>query len=623
MRQGVRDWRNTRQGGGFVTGSMFDRMMRINIGNRTSSLWDVPKDVRAYIGGVGYGVKILCDEVDPRIDPLAPENKVALTVGPLTGTSAPMHAQSCIVTKSPLSGTILNSYAGGFLGAEIKFCGLDGIIFEGAGTEWSIVLIDDEKVRFESAVDIVGKTTEEAETYIKETYGNDYRTMSIGPAGEKSVAMAGAFSETRAFGRGGVGAVLGSKKIKAIGVRGTHSVSTANPSLFSKLTAESMELLRGARAEEYGLLGIFSKYGTGGGMPLVQGRGALPTKNHTYGSFEDAEKIDGPFFEENLYTRQIACFGCPIHCGRIHKFIGVDGSKLWGRGPEYETMFSLGSNLLNGDPEVLAEANRLTEQYGVDSLTTGVTIAWALEMAEAGKLSVPGLDLKFGSADAVLRLIHMICLREGIGDMLAKGPKQAALELGNDSIDSAMQVKNSGFAAWMPRRMKGTGLAYATSNRGACHKRAPIGAEIAGAMDMDSYEGKAAALIEIQDTVNAIFTLISCRFHEFVTDHEFYPKFLAAATGQDVQWDEMCTLGERIWNLEKLFNLKAGLTRDDDRLPRKCFEPVLGKTSQSAVMEEEKFEAMLDEYYSLRGWNSEGIPGEEKLKELGIADYTM
>ena len=286
-------------------------------------------------------------------------------------------------------------------------------------------------------------------------------------------------------------------------------------------------------------------------------------------------------------------------------------------------MFSLGSNLLNGDPEVLAEANRLTEQYGVDSLTTGVTIAWALEMAEAGKLSVPGLDLKFGSADAVLSLIHMICMREGIGDMLAKGPKQAALELGNDSIGSAMQVKNSGFAAWMPRRMKGTGLAYATSNRGACHKRAPIGAEIAGVMDMDSYEGKAAALIEIQNTVNAIFTLISCRFHEFATDHEFYPKFLAAATGRTVQWDEMVTLGERIWNLEKLFNLKAGLTRDDDRLPSKCYEPVLGKTSQSSVIEEEKFEAMLDEYYSLRGWDSEGIPGTRKLEELGIADYAM
>jgi len=602
---------------------MFNRMLRIDVGAKTASPWSVPDDVRSYLGGIGYGVKILSDEVDPAIDPLSPANKVVLTVGPLTGTSAPMHAQTCLVTKSPLTGTILNSYAGGFLGAEIKFCGLDGIIFEGAGTEWSLLLIDDDSVRFESAEDIVGVTTEEAETYVKETYGTGYRTISIGPAGERAVAMAGAFSETRAFGRGGAGAVLGSKRIKAIGVRGSHGVTTADPSAFRALTAENMDVLRGARAEEFGLLGIFSKLGTGGGMPLVQGRGALPTKNHTYGSFEDAEKIDGPYYEENLYTRRIACFGCPVHCGRIHKFTGADGSALWGRGPEYETMFSLGSNLLNGDAATLAEANRLTELYGVDSLTTGVTIAWALEMAEAGKLSDPGLDLQFGDADAVLGLIHAICSREGIGDLLAKGPKAAALELGNDSIGNAMQVKNSGFAAWMPRRMKGTGLAYATSNRGACHKRAPIGVEIAGVLDMDSYEGKAAVLIETQNTVNAIFTLISCRFHEFATDHEIYPAFVRAAIGRDVQWTEMVTLGERIWNLEKLFNLKAGLTRDDDRLPTKCHEPVLGATSQSAVIEPDRFEAMLDEYYSLRGWDSDGIPEERTLEELGIAGFAV
>jgi len=603
-----------------MTSSMFDRMLRIDLGAQRAELWDVPERVRAYIGGMGTGVRILYDEVDPTIDPLASANKIVLTVGPLTGTAAPMHAQSCIVTKSPLSGTILNSYAGGFLGPEIKFCGLDGIIFEGAAEAWSILLIDDDQVRFEPATPILGATTEAAEAYVKETYGADYRTLSIGPAGENAVAMAGAFSETRAFGRGGAGAVFGSKRIKAIGVRGTHAVTPADPARFSELVAQNMDALRAARAEEFGLVGIFSQFGTGGGMPLVNGRGALPTMNHTYGSFEGAETIDGPYYESNFYTRRIACFGCPIHCGRVHKFNSMEGNELWGRGPEYETMFSFGSNLLNNDPQLLAEANRLTEHYGVDSLTTGVTIAWALEMAEAGKLDAPGLELKFGSPEAVLGLLELICKREGIGDLLANGPRHAALELGNDSLPSAMQVKNSGFAAWMPRRMKGTGLAYATSNRGACHKRAPIGAEIAGAMDMESYEGKAAVLIENQNVVNAIFTLISCRFHEFVTDHEQYPEFIAAATGQRVSWEELRTLGERIWNLEKLFNLKAGLTRADDMLPGKCFEPVLGKTSQSSVMEAEKFEAMLDEYYSLRGWDSEGVPTAEKLEALGIAD---
>ncbi len=606
-----------------MSGSMFGRLLRIDVGKRSSSVWKVPDDVRSYVGGIGYGVKILSDEVEPTVDPLSPANKIVLTVGPLTGTAAPMHAQSCIVTKSPLSGTILNSYAGGFLGPEIKFCGLDGIILEGAASEWSILLIDDLDVRFESATGLLGKTTEEAEATIKETFGEEYRTISIGPAGEQAVAMASAFSETRAFGRGGVGAVLGSKKIKAIGIRGSQGVSVENPGLFGALVSQNMECLRGARSEEYNLVGIFSKYGTGGGMQLVQGHGALPTKNHTYGSFEHAEKIDGLYYEDNLYTRRIACFGCPIHCGRLHRFSGADGRQLWGRGPEYETMFALGSNVLNGDANTLAEANRLTEQYGMDSLTTGVTIAWALEMGEAGKLSEPGLDLKFGNADTLLQLIHKIGEREGIGDMLANGPRQAALALGESTVGRAMQVKNSGFAAWMPRRMKGTGLAYATSNRGACHKRAPIGAEIAGALDMDSYEGKAAVVIDVQNTVNAVFTLISCRFHEFVTDHEMYPKFLAAATGQTMTWNELVALGERIWNLEKLFNLKAGLTRSDDQLPDKCFEPVLGKTSQSSVIEKQQFEAMLDEYYKRRGWSLEGIPEKAKLEELGISEYGL
>jgi len=602
---------------------MFDRMLRIDAGAKRTSLWPVPADVRPYVGGIGYGVRILCNEVDPVVDPLSPDNKVILSVGPLTGTAAPMHAQTCLVTKSPLTGTVLNSYAGGFLGAEIKFCGLDGIILEGAASEWSILLIDDEAVRFESAVPIVGKTTEEAEAYVKETYGDDYRTISIGPAGERAVAMAGAFSETRAFGRGGAGAVLGSKRIKAIGIRGSGRVKAAHPEAFAALVADNMDALRAARTDEFGLVGIFSQFGTGGGMPLVNGRGALPTKNHIYGSFDGAGRIDGPFYERNLYTRRIACFGCPIHCGRVHKFNGSKGEQLWGRGPEYETMFSLGSNAMISNAERLAEANRLTELYGVDSLTTGVTIAWALEMGEAGKLSVPGIDLQFGNSEAVLALLEMICTREGVGDMLAKGPREAAFELGDDSLDRAMQVKNSGFAAWMPRRMKGTGLAYATSNRGACHKRAPIGAEIAGAMDMDAYDGKAAAVIENQNVVNAIFTLISCRFHEFVTDHETYPRLLEAATGQTMSWHDLATLGERIWNLEKLFNLKAGLTRADDRLPAKCMEPVLGPTSQSASIEESKFEAMLDEYYQLRGWDLSGIPTKQKLAELGIGDDAL
>jgi aldehyde:ferredoxin oxidoreductase len=600
--------------------SMQDLLIRIDLSNRMAAPWSVPEQLKGYIGGMGYGTKILVDEVPPQTDPLSPENKLILTVGPLTGTTAPMHPQSCIVTKSPLTETILNSYTGGFLGAELRFAGLDGLILEGAAPEWTVLLIEDGRVSFHRAEAVLGKSTVETEAYLKEIFGSDVRTLSIGRAGEKGVAMASIFSETRTFGRGGAGAVLGSKRIKAIAVRGSGGVEVARPEEFALLVRENMELLKAACAEEYNLVGMFSRVGTGAGMGLVNGRGALATRNHIFGSFDGSTQIDGYAYADKFYTRAIACYGCPVHCGMLHKFTRSDGSGSWLRGPEYETMYSLGSDLLNDDPVVLAEANQICEEYGMDTLTTGVSVAWALEMGETGKLKEPGLELKFGSPGAILGLLRRIGERQGIGDLLAQGPKRA-VEASGGELGRFMQIKNSGFAAWMPRRMKGTGLAFATSNRGACHKRAPIGAEITGQIDMDAYEGKAALVKEIQDRVNAIFTLVSCRFHEFVTPPESYPRFVTAATGREISLKDFLAVGERIWNLERLFNIGAGLGRADDSLPERCYQPIQGEASEGAVMDREKFESMLSEYYRLRGWDEQGNPTVEKLEELGIAEY--
>ena len=605
-----------------MAGSMYDRIIRIDCSAGKSRIWNIPEDLKPWIGGMGYGTKILSDEVLPTIDALSPDNKIVLTVGPLTGTPAPLHAQSCIVTKSPLTNTILNSYAGGFIGGEIKYCGIDGVIFEGRSDDWKIVLIDDDRVSFESAESVMGMGTVETETWIKEKYGKDYRTMSIGRAGEKLVRMAALFSETRCYGRGGAGAVLGSKRIKAVAFRGTRGADLADLKEFSRLTGENMTIVKDSCDEEFNLVGMFSRFGTGAGMGLVQSRGALATRNSQFGSFDGAESISGQYYEENFYTRWISCYGCPVHCGRIHKFNTVDGGKTWARGPEYETMYSLGSQLLNGDPDVLAEANRLTEVYGMDSLTIGVTISLAFECAEKGLIKEKGIKLEFGDSESILGLIRMIGEREGIGDILAEGPERAAKEIGGGSEEFAMQVKNSGFAAWMPRRMIGTGLAFATSNRGACHKRAPIGAEITGQVDMLSFENKAAMVKKNQDVVNAMFTLISCRFHEFITPHEFYPAYIKAASGIGIELDEFYSLGERIWNLEKLFNLKSGLGRDNDTLPGRCYkDPVMGDTSESSVIDYDRWQDMLTEYYELRGWDYDGIPKQEKLESLGIEKY--
>ncbi len=601
-------------------GSMRDILIRIDLGSKRGTTWVVPDEMKPYLGGMGYGTKILADEVPPQTDPLSPENKLILAVGPLTGTMAPMQPQSCIVTKSPLTGTILNSYVGGFLGAEIRFAGMDGLILEGVAQDWTLLLIEDGSLSFHSAEAVMGRSTAETESFMKQRFGPDVCTLSIGRAGENAVAMASIFSETRAFGRGGAGAVLGSKRVKGIAVRGSGAVEVARPGEFSSLVRENMEVLKAACAEEYNLVGMFSRVGTGAGMGLVCGRGALATRNHIFGSFDGGAGIDGYAYADKFYTRAVACYGCPVHCGMLHKFTRRDGSSSWLRGPEYETMFSLGSDLLNGDPVVLAEANQICEEYGMDTLTTGVTVAWALEMGESGALKEPGLDLKFADTDAILGLLRKVGEREGIGDLLAQGPKRAA-ESAGAGVGRAMQIKNSGFAAWMPRRMKGTGLAFATSNRGACHKRAPIGAEITGQIDMDAYEGKAALVKEIQDRVNAIFTLVSCRFHEFVTPQEAYPRFVTAATGREISLQEFLRVGERIWNLERLYNLGAGLSRADDLLPERCFEPIRGEASEGAVMDRGEFERMLDEYYQLRGWDEAGIPSRQKLRGLGIPEY--
>jgi aldehyde:ferredoxin oxidoreductase len=604
-----------------MAGSMFDTLLRIDCAGKKAAAMKVDGSLASYIGGMGYGTKVLVDEVDPTIDPLSAKNKIILTSGPLTGTTAPMFPQACIVTKSPLTNTILNCYAGGFLGAEIKFCGIDGVILEGAASSWSLILVEDSKVSFHDASPVIGKGTAETERYMKEKFGPGVKTLSVGVAGEKAVAMASIFSETRTFGRGGAGAVLGSKRIKGMAFRGTKGVDVADRKGFAALTDQNIDIIKAACAQEFNLVGMFSRVGTGAGMGLVNSKGAMAAKNHLYGTFPESTEIDGFAYAKKFYTRKIACFGCPVHCGMLHKFKKRDSSESWLRGPEYETMFSLGSELLNKDPITLAEANQLCEDYGMDTLTVGVTIAWAFEMAERGILKDPHLSLAFGDSDSILGLIRMIGEREGLGDLLADGPKVAAEKTGKNSLGVAMQIKNSGFAAWMPARMKGVALAFATSNRGACHKRAPIGDEIMGKLDMDSYEGKAPIVRGIQDLVNAIFTLVACRFHEFVVPKEMYPQLLQAATGTRLTMEQFTATGERIWNLERLFNIGAGLSRKDDTLPERCFEPIKGEASKGSHIERPQFEAMLDEYYAVRGWTRDGNPTPQTLKRLGIEEY--
>jgi aldehyde:ferredoxin oxidoreductase len=597
------------------------KLLRIDLTEGRAVAEEISAELDAFIGGIGIGTKILLDEVPVGTDALAPENKLIFSVGPLTGTRAPMFPQTCVVSKSPLSGTILNTYAGGALGPEIKQAGYDALVFEGSAAEPIIVLIDGRDVSFHPATELTGLGTSETAHRVRRTISlPEAKVVSIGLAGEKLVRYASAVVDHRVFGRGGAGAVMGAKNLKAIAVYGERPIPVHDSNRFNEAVEEAIALIQNELDNEFSLLGMFSRNGTGTGMGLVNERRSLATRNHRYGFFEQAEKIDGFAYSKAYPTRPISCYGCPVHCGMLRHVTDGPLKGLFSRGPEYETMYALGSNLSLHDHEALLHANELCDKYGIDTLTTGSVLGLVLEAAENGLVD-NGKDLQFGDPTSILGLIEKIAHREGIGDMLAEGPARAAKELGGDAPAYAMQIKNSGYAAWMPRRMKGTGLSFATANRGACHKRAPIGAEIMGFVDGTSTENKAAMVKEIQDKVNAYFTLVSCRFAEFILPPEILLGMLDGATGQKLDTEQFMRVGERIWNLERVFNVAEGFRREDDAFPKREFEAIEGEETNEPQMTREEAECMLDEYYALRCWDNSGVPTSEGLANLDLTAY--
>jgi len=598
------------------------KLLRINL-STFKVKEEIIKDemIDKFIGGMGFGVKLLTDEVDPIIDSLSIGNKIIISVGPLNGTAAPLFAQTCMVTKSPLTNGILNCYAGGYLGYKIKSSGYDCIVIEGKAPELVYITIDQKGAKIKECPNLVRKNTLQTEEFIKkEENDENLGFMSIGAGGENLVRFASVMSSTRAFGRGGAGAIFGSKHLKAISFSGGKDIYVNQPLEFDKVVKEAYSYFEKAISSEYNLLSMFSKYGTGSGMALINEKYALATKNHQLGNFEKASKIDGFAYIKKFPSRQVACFGCPVHCGQVHKFETGKFKGMVTRGPEYETTYSFGSDCLIDDLEVIAKAHQICEEYGMDTLSAGCTMAFAMECYEKGlikKEDTEGIELNFGEGEGMLKVLEKIGRREGIGELLAEGSKRIAAKLGGGSEGFAMNVKGLEFAAWMPQRMSGIALTFATSNRGACHKRAPIGPELMGQIPMGKVKGRAEVVKNIQDTVNAIFTLVACRFSEFELPKEMFVKLLNSASGLNYNLEEFIKVGEKLWNLERLFNLGAGLTKKDDQLPARCFDPLPLKDGETR-MKREDFEYMLKDYYKLRGWDENGIPTKAKLKLLEI-----
>lgn len=601
------------------------RFLRIDLSHRRSQVIPVPPTlIDHYVGGRGFAAKMVWDLIPPQADPLGPENLLMFLTGPLTGL-APC-TRSMIAFKSPLTGTYGDSYHGGFLGSEIRYAGLDGILIEGEAETPVYLLIEDDTVEFRDARHLWGLETGPLYRALHDELGSRrYELACIGPAGEKKVRFALVdCSPHRQSGRGGGGAVMGAKRLKAIVVRGNHRLAPAQPDRF--LTAVRQAY---ANLEEAPGAMDFHHYATLSGIVDDSEKGILPTYNYQRASFEYAEELLGKQYQARIWLRHNACMGCPIACGKV----GVIR-----RGPyagtvcdnvEFETTGTMGSNLGLRRAEDLQMASHRCDMLGLDTMSTGVTIAFATEAYERGLLSredLGGIEPGWGKIEAVLVLIERIARREGIGDLLAEGVKRASEILGGDAPRFAMHTKGLETPGYEPRGMPGHALGYATGDRGGDHERSYlVHYEARGALwrgrpvDPFAREGKAELLIEQQNRTAANDTLILCHFAGEI-GFETSLALLNAATGQEHTLTELYRVGERVWNLTRLFNLRAGFTRADDDLPwRFKEEPLTEPRVRGQRISQADLDFMLDEYYRLRGWDQHGVPTAAKLAELGIS----
>ena len=573
------------------------------------------KDAHDYIGARGLGTKYFCDEVDPKVEPLSPENKLIFMTGPLTGTGAASGARYNVISKAPLTGTIGAANSGGYWAPELKYAGYDGIIFENASDEPVYLYINDDVVELRDASGLWGKTVYETTDTLKEECGESFKVSCIGPPGENGCLYSGVLNDKhRAAGRGGMGAVMGSKKLKAVAVRGTGSVTVARPDAFFDAIVDARAKLKAHPVGGAGLAAL----GTQVLVNIINESGSLPTRNWRDGAyFEDADATGGEALAAKYLVKNRGCFGCSIDCARVTRV--PDGPfKSSGEGPEYEAGWAYGADCGVSDLAAICKASFLCNEYGMDPITLGATIACAMELAEMGAIPEEdiGFKLRFGDPHAIVDLTEAVGKNEGFGKILAQGSYRMAEKYGHPEV--SMSVKKQEMPAYDGRAQQGMALEYATSNRGGCHVRGYLTSpEILGVpfkLDPLVTEGKAAVLKIFQDLTALIDSAGICLFTTFGLGLPEICAQYREAVGTDETDDEILLKGERIWNLEKQFNLAAGVEKDT--LPPRLLREKL--PSGPAAGRVADLHEMLGEYYELRGWNKEGIPTSEKTEELGI-----
>lgn len=611
------------EGDAWMLKSYAGKIAWIDLSNKAIRIEALDEQVaRKYLGGKGLGAYLLYKYLPAKTDPLDPKNLLVFATGPLTGTLFPAVARSAVVTKSPLTGTFLDSYSGAYLGPHLKYAGYDAMVISGKADRPSYVWIDEDKITIKDAEDLWGLPCPRAEQLLKEELGKSISVAAIGPAGEKGVRFANIFSQSRAYGRGGSGAVMGSKNVKAVAVSGNIKLAIDDIVRFKTIVRSCRQKI--AAHPLVGKKGSFPRVGTMHTVDLTQETGTLPSKNWQENTSTQSVFVGSEDFEKFI-VRPRACFGCPIGCSRETR-VEVDGDEIITEGPEYETIYVFGANCGIDDPQVIVAADQLCDEYGMDTISCGGVIGFAMECFEKGLLSetdTGGLSLQFGNKHALVEMIHRIGKREGIGRLLSEGVKRAATKIkGSESF--AIHVKGLELPGYDPRGMKGQALTYALSDRGGCHLRSnTLRTELMGlpvALDRYSYENKAEMVRELQLRPVIFNSVMACFFSTFALTIEDYAEAISAATGWPLTPEQLLLIAERIWNLTRLFNVREGFQKADDTLPERLFTRASSKgPSKGEVVDRASFEKMRETYYRIAGWDPQsGIPTEAKLRELDL-----
>jgi aldehyde:ferredoxin oxidoreductase len=609
------------------------KILRVNLTDgQISEEFPDEETLKMYLGGSGLATKYLIDEVPKGIDPLGPENKLIFMTGPLTGTPSPSTGRYSIVAKSPLTGLWGEANSAGFWGRDLKRSGFDGVIFEGISPNPVYLVTEDGKAELKDASHLWGKNTSETTKLIREELGEKFNVACIGIGGENLVKYAAVMNDCdkpnygRAAGRCGMGTVMGSKKVKAIACKGDAKIEVAKPDEYRAEAKQRYDWVNQSLLKM-----TLEVFGTATMVDLVNIKGGLPTNNWQTGVFPEADKINGTAINETILTARKPCFACPIACGRVAE-IKEGKYKSTGEGPEYESLGALGTMCGVDNLEAITLAHFLCNEYGLDVISAGNTIGFAMECFQKGILTkehTDGREFNFGNADLVIDLIPIISKREGIGDLLAEGTRNMAKKLGKGSEKFAMNVKGLELPAYDSRAAKITGLAYATANRGGCHITGYIegpaflsmpfmiveNASVGDVLNENPEDTKVVK--EFEDAFGLFDAIGGCKFMGMVLASEDWASLIEKLLGYDFSKEDFAKMGERLYNLARVYNMREGATRTDDTLPPRMLEEPM--PDGPAKGETVNLEPLLDAYYEYRGWDKEtGKPTKEKLKELGL-----